>query len=101
MAQFDVYKNINDETKEQIPYLLDIQSDILSHLTSRVVIPFIINKKTMDSLHPIFLIEDIKVTLWTTSITSIQLFQLEEKVCSLKNKRREIIDSIDFLITGY
>ena len=24
MAQFDVYENINEKTKEQIPFLLDI-----------------------------------------------------------------------------
>jgi len=29
MAQFDVYINSNPSTKEEIPYLLDIQNDIL------------------------------------------------------------------------
>lgn len=29
MAQFDVYENINEKTKVQTPFLLDIQNDIL------------------------------------------------------------------------
>ena len=29
MAQFDVYKNENELTNKKVPYLLDIQNDIL------------------------------------------------------------------------
>lgn len=43
MAQFDVYENINEKTKEQIPFLLDIQNDILKNVSSRVVIPLVIS----------------------------------------------------------
>jgi hypothetical protein len=32
MAQFDVYENINEKTNKQIPFLLDIQNDILKNL---------------------------------------------------------------------
>jgi len=39
MAQFDVYTNLNPVTKRTIPYLLDIQTDLLNNLTTRVVIP--------------------------------------------------------------
>ncbi len=31
MAQFDVYKNTNPLTNETIPYLLDVQNDILKY----------------------------------------------------------------------
>ena len=29
MAQFDVYRNANTATRARIPYLLDVQSDLL------------------------------------------------------------------------
>ncbi len=39
MAQFDVYANPNPDSQQQIPYLVDIQADLLDHLATRVVAP--------------------------------------------------------------
>jgi toxin CcdB len=36
MAQFDVYENQNTQTNETYPFLLDIQSDILGDLNTRL-----------------------------------------------------------------
>ena len=50
MAQFDVYRNSSLDTRERIPYLLDIQHDLLSGLATRVVVPLVIGAKPIDSL---------------------------------------------------
>lgn len=39
MAQFDVYRNANPATRARIPYLLDVQLDLLDPLATRVVVP--------------------------------------------------------------
>ena len=39
MAQFNVYRNLNATTKSVTPYLLDVQSNLLSDLVTRVVVP--------------------------------------------------------------
>jgi len=39
MAQFDVCTNPNPASAKRIPYLLDVQSDLLSSLATRVVVP--------------------------------------------------------------
>lgn len=39
MPQFDVYANPSASTKRMYPYLLDIQSDTLSALATRIVVP--------------------------------------------------------------
>ena len=39
MAQFKVYENPNDATRQTYPYLLDIQSNLLDELRTTVVIP--------------------------------------------------------------
>jgi toxin CcdB len=39
MAQFDVCRNPNPASARRIPYLLDVQSDLLSGLATRVVVP--------------------------------------------------------------
>lgn len=101
MAQFDVYENINEKTKEQIPFLLDIQNDILKNVSSRVVIPLIISKEAINFLNPQFIINEIDVILSTAELASISTENFGNKVCSLKDKREEIIGAVDFLVTGF
>ena len=101
MAQFDVYENLNEKSKQNIPYLLDIQNDILKDLTTRVVIPLIITNKAINFLNPKFTINQIDVILSTAELASIPMEILGNKVCSLKDRREEIIGAVDFLVTGF
>jgi toxin CcdB len=39
MAQFTVYRNKNPQTRSTVPFLLDIQNDLLDDLETRVVVP--------------------------------------------------------------
>jgi toxin CcdB len=39
MGQFAVYRNKNPHTKSTFPFLVDVQSDLLESLQTRVVIP--------------------------------------------------------------
>lgn len=39
MPQFTVYRNKNPQTLSVVPFLLDVQHDLLSDLETRVVIP--------------------------------------------------------------
>lgn len=101
MAQFDVYKNLNKSSSDNIPYLLDIQNDILKKLSTRVVVPLVINSKDAKILNPKFEIEDIQVSMSTAELASISVDNIGEKICSLDDKRSEIIDAVDFLLTGF
>ncbi len=101
MAQFDVYTNPNPDTNKSVPYLLDVQADILSSLETRVVVPLVIQSKTAKHLNPVFDVKNKKVAMSTSEIAGAPLSVLGEKVTSLKDKRTEIIAAIDFLITGF
>ncbi|MCI4399115.1 MAG: CcdB family protein [Campylobacteraceae bacterium] len=101
MAQFDVYANPNPNTNKEIPYLLDVQADILSSLETRVVVPLVIQSKTAKHLNPVFEVKNKKVVMSTSQIAGVPLSVLGEKVANLKDKRAEIIAAIDFLITGF
>jgi len=39
MAQFDVHRNRDVHTRDLFPYLLDVQTDMLDRLATRVVAP--------------------------------------------------------------
>jgi len=101
MAQFDVYANIHNETKKDTPYLLVVQHDLLKNLPAVVVIPLIYHSKPIPKINPIFEIENKKVIMATTEIVGVPKTMLSKKICSLEDKRSEILNAIDFLITGF
>lgn len=101
MAQFDVYKNNNPRTNKKVPYLIDVQSDVLRHLNTRVVVPLSRDKKIFNGLIKELTVNDEKVYLITSQIGTALVNELNEKVCSLGNQKEDIKNSIDFLIYGF
>ena len=104
MAQFDVYANPNPATNRTIPYLLDIQTELLNNLTTRVVIPLYTVSamgKAAKHLNLQFSVKLTTVIMSTAELAGIAVKSLGEKVCSLKEHRNEIIAAIDFLISGF
>ena len=101
MAQFDVYLNENILTNQKVPYLLDVQNDILKSLNTRVVIPLVRDVKGVKGLTKEFIINDEKVYLTTAQMGAVMISELKQKVTSLENKKEEIKNSIDFLIYGF
>lgn len=103
MAQFDVYINPNPDTRKLIPYLLDVQTDLLDTLATRVVVPLILVEEmgqAAKQLNPQFKIKGTSVIMSTAELAGIASRSLGDKVTSLKNKRDEIIAALDLLITG-
>ena len=104
MTQFDVYENPNAETNRMVPYLLDIQSDLLDTLATRVVAPLVDERivgKPILHLNPRFHIAETPVVMSTTELAGIPTGALGKKIGSLKDQRNEIIAALDFLITGF
>jgi len=101
MAQFDIYENLNIRTKQGIPFLLDIQNDILNNLSTRVVVPLVLNMKPAKILNPQFEINGLIVTMSTAELAGISVSNLGSTVCSVGDKRDEIISAVDFMITGF
>ena len=101
MAQFDIYENKNSRTNIETPFLLDIQNNILKNLSTRVVVPLILNMKPAKILNPQFEINGFLVTMSTAELAGISTDNLGSMVCSLEDKRDEIISAIDFMITGF
>lgn len=101
MAQFDVYENNSKISKDKIPYLIDIQHNLLEDTKTRVVIPLGIEKPRTNTLNPLFILNNKSYVLMTSFITTIPKYELGLKVCSLDEKRSEIICAIDFLVTGF
>jgi toxin CcdB len=102
MAQFDVYHNTNPATQEQIPYLLDVQTDLIDVVKTRVVVPLEICGSFAPAarLSPVFQIEDVTVAMSTPELAGVHLRSLGSFVCSLSHKRQEIMGALDLLFSG-
>lgn len=104
MAQFDVFENPNEETNQAIPYLLDVQSDLLDTLSTRVVVPLVAASamgKAIKHLNPEFTIKNTSVFMSTAELAGVPIRAIGEKVDSLKDRRHEIVAALDFLFTGF
>jgi toxin CcdB len=104
MAQFSLYKNLDKSSSKAYPYLIDVQSDLLSDLDSRMVIPLtpvsMLDTKAPTHLCPVIHLEEGDLVILTQQMTSVPANILKEEVNDLSAFRNEIINALDFLITG-
>lgn len=104
MAQFDVYENRNPKTKRLMPFLLDVQSDLLSGLATTVVIPLCLATEAaplaMVRLTPSLNINNQGYLLLTPQLAGIAKNGLGDVMVNLAAYRDDIIGALDFLLTG-
>ena len=106
MARFDVFENEGGtgENKAGDGYLLDVQSDILSGLKTRVVVP-LLPKSTAPSpaqrLNPVFSVEGQELVMATQYMAAVPEGELRSEVASLGEKQDEISAALDMLFLGY
>lgn len=104
MSQFAVHENPNPATKAAYPYLLDIQSDLLAELGTRVVAPLApvsaMRGPAIKTLMPVLEIDDRQFVMLTPQLAGISKKQLGAIIKDLSQQRGRIITAIDLLITG-
>ncbi len=104
MAQFMIYENQNKDSKAMYPYFVDVQSNFLETLNSRLVIPLVschyLDNSTISKLCPKAVIEGEDFVLLTYQMTNIPSAALKVPVMSVEFLRDEIIAAVDLLISG-
>ena len=104
MSQFTVHRNTSSTNQDAIPYLLNVHSDLLDDLETRVVIPLypasVLKGKLLRTLIPIFEIEGKEYVMMTPQLAGISKKLLGSVADELSEKRSEIIAALDLLITG-
>jgi toxin CcdB len=105
MARFDVFRNSGSHA-DDVPYLLDVQSDLLSTLDTRIVIPlrrcdrFPVSRLPQQ-LTPVFHIDGIACMLETPKLAAVPQRLLKQAVCSLFGEQTSITGALDFLFQGF
>lgn len=99
MAQFDVFSNAGGQG-----YLLDVQSDLLSGLTTRMVVPLLPKADSptpAEHLNPIFKIDGQQFVMTSQFMAAVPLRELKGAVDNLSDQRQQIMGALDFLFVGF
>lgn len=105
MARFDVYANPGGHASTT-PYLLDVQSNLLDGLDSRMVVPLrsldhFPQVKLSMRLTPVLRINDMDYLLETPKMAAVPQRILKTAVASLAHEQAQITAALDFLFQGY
>lgn len=101
MGQFDLHKNPKGGA---YPLLLDIQSEMLARLSTRVVAPLMTVKRygarPITRLNPIVKIKGVDHVIVFQELAAIPASALGDPVSSLVSRRADLIAALDLLFTG-
>lgn len=105
MARFDVYANLGNHATTT-PYLLDVQSDLLDGLDSRVVVPLrrvehFPKVKLFTRLTPVLSVGGEELLLETPKMGAVPQRVLKSPVATLADRQSDITAALDFLFQGY
>ncbi len=99
MAQFDVYRN-----RSEPGYLLDCQTDALSGLSTRLIVPLLPSDYAplpSHRLNPTFRVGDEKLVLMTHFAATVPERSLGDVVGSLSREYTTIMNAFDMLLSGH
>ena len=99
MPKYDVFPNPSGDG-----YLLDVQSDLLSDLNTRVVVPLLTlarAPKPATRLNPMFDINNERVVMVTQFMAAIPVGVLATPIANIEAEFDKITAAVDMLIQGF
>lgn len=98
LARYDVYANADEGG-----LLLDIQADLLSDLTTCVVVPLVPKSGNIaaDRLNPVFNLGGQEWMMWTQYLSAVPKSVLKVRIDNLAGEHDRIIAALDMLFQGF
>ena len=100
MAQFDLHRNRDGGA---YPLLLDVQAELLSQLTTRIVVPLATRERFAAPLAratPVIEIDGVDYVLVVPLLAAVQRSILGKVVGNIAARRADIIGALDLVFTG-
>ena len=104
MVAYGVYQNPSPRTRAMVPFLLDVQSEVLASLSTRLVVPLYLPEVAggapLSRLCPVVSFEGQSLVAMVPEAAGIPLRDLGPLVGDLANSRREVLQALDLLWRG-
>ncbi|MCD9006757.1 CcdB family protein [Luteimonas sp. XNQY3] len=103
MSQFFAYANADAVSRKLVPYFLDVQSDLIETIGSRVVVPLVTVERAggvIERLMPCLAVGEKRLVMDTAQIMGIPMRMLGKQVADLSHERHAILAALDLLISG-
>lgn len=101
--QYFIYRN--GSNNKRYPYLIDVQSDLVDVLSTRIVIPLVhasyAQAKLPERICPVVNVEGENFIVMTHEMASVEADILREEVGSALLWREEIKGAMDFIFDGF
>jgi toxin CcdB len=105
MVAYAVHTNMSLRTRAAVPFLLYVQSDMLSQLGTRLVVPLyrqdVAGGAPLTQLCPVILFQGVSLVAVVPEAAGIPMRELGPVVGDLAAHRAEILAAMDLLLTGF
>lgn len=102
--QFDVYENPSPRMRYVYPYVIDIQSNLLSALATRMVVPLAVTglaaKDLPNGLCPIITVKGKALMLVPFEAAPLDKRLLKTEITSVLERAHAIVAAIDCVMSG-
>jgi toxin CcdB len=102
--QYDVFENPSPRMRDVYPYVVDVQSDLLSSLATRMVVPLAFTKLHVKDLPrglcPVITVGDKSLMLVPFEAAPLDKRLLKGDVVSLRDQSHNIISAMDAVLSG-
>ena len=102
--QFDVYENPSPRMRDVYPFVVDVQSNLLGALATRMLVPLAVttlaNKELPPRLCPMIKVDRKSLMLVPFEAAPFDKRLLKEKVSSALEQSYEIIAAMDSVLSG-
>lgn len=104
MARYDIFANPAVAERAQTPYLLDVQNDYISGLSTRVVVPLrqeLAFGRPAQGLNPVFEVRGQRVVMDTAALGALPAQLLRKPIAQASAHSSAIAEAFDSLFGGY
>ena len=102
--QYDVYVNPSPRMRDEYPYVVDMQSDLLSALATRMVAPLAVTEVASTNLPtrlcPVFVVKGQKLILLPHEAAPLDKRLLKTRVVSLRDRAHDMVAAADAVMSG-
>lgn len=101
--QFTAHRNVDERTCGLVPYLLDVQSDLVAKAATCVVVPLIAQARAgqaVERLMPVFEFDDGSWVMDTLQLAGVPRRAIGAPVADLAGERDRILAALDMLVSG-